>query len=71
MTGERGPVILTPVALEEAKKAGIHLHQELDVPSGVDIHLLTGIYDLSSGRAGTLGLRIRTENAAETKLRDP
>ena len=71
MTGERGPVILTPNAFEDAKKAGIHLRQEVDLPSNADIHLRTGVYDLGSGRAGTLGLRIRTENAAETKLRDP
>jgi len=61
MTGESGPVILTPSALEDAKKAGIHLHQELDVPSNADIHLRTGVYDLNSGRAGTLGLRPQTE----------
>ena len=71
MAGEGGPVILTPNALEEAKKTGIHLHQELDVPSNSYIHLRTGVYDLTSGHAGTLGLRIRTENASETKLRNP
>ena len=71
MTGERGPVILTPNALEDARTAGIHLRQEMDLPSNADIHLRTGVYDLNSGRAGTLGLRLRIENAAETKLRDP
>jgi VWFA-related protein len=33
---------------------GLPLHLEIDVPSG-DIYLRTGIYDLSSGNAGTLG----------------
>ena len=71
MAGEEGAVNLAPKAFEEAQKAGIHLHEEIDVPANSSIHLRTGVYDLSSGRAGTLGLRIRTENAAETKLRDP
>lgn len=63
ITGERGPVILTPTALEEAKKIGIHLRQELEVPSNADIRLRSGVFDLNSGRAGTLGLRLRTEIA--------
>jgi hypothetical protein len=71
MTVEEGIVNLAPKAFEEAQKAGIHLHEEIDVPANSSIHLRTGVYDVSSGRAGTLGLRIRTENAAETKLSDP
>ena len=71
MAGEQGAVNLAPKAFEEAQKTGIHLHEEIDVPANSSIHLRTGVYDLSSGRAGTLGLKIRTENAAETKLRDP
>jgi VWFA-related protein len=71
MTGEEGAVNLTPKAFEESKNAGIRLHEEIDVPANSNIHLRTGVYDLSSGRAGTLGLRIRTEKTAEIKLRDP
>lgn len=63
MTGEQGYVILTPKALEDALKFGIHLHEELDVPANLHIRLRTGVFDLNSGRAGTLGLRLLTETA--------
>jgi len=63
MTGESGYVTLTPQGLEDVKKFGIHLHEELDVPANLHIHLRTGVFDLNSGRAGTLGLRLQTEMA--------
>ena len=61
MTGERGSLKLTPQALQEAQKSGIHFHEELDLPSNADVHLRTGIYDLNSGNAGTLGVKVRTQ----------
>ena len=63
MTGESGYVTLTPQGLEDVKKFGIHLHEELDVPANLHIHLRTGVFDLNSGHAGTLGLRLQTEMA--------
>jgi hypothetical protein len=36
-----------------AEKAGIPFHFDIDSPSG-DVYLRTGVYDLSSSRAGTL-----------------
>jgi hypothetical protein len=61
MTGERGFLNLTPEALQEAQKSGIHFHEELELPSNIVIHLRTGIYDLNSGNAGTLGVKVRTQ----------
>lgn len=61
MTGERGSLKLTPEAFQEAQKSGIHFHEELDLPSNADVHLRTGIYDLNSGNAGTLGVKVRTQ----------
>ena len=61
MTGERGSLKLTPEAFQEAQKSGIHFHEELDLPSNADVHLRTGIYDLNSGNAGTLGVKMRTQ----------
>jgi len=61
MTGERGSLKLTPEALQEAQKSGIHFHEELDLPSNADVHLRTGIYDLNSGNAGTLGVKVRAQ----------
>ena len=66
MTGQRGSVNLTPKAFEEALKIGLHLHEDLDVPANANIHFRTGVYDMNSGNAGTLGIRVHTENAAET-----
>lgn len=64
MTGQRGFVNLTPKALEDALKVGIHIHEELDLPSKADVHLRTGVYDLNSGKAGTFGLRVPAEAAS-------
>jgi VWFA-related protein len=36
-------------------KSGLQIHREIDVPAG-DTFLRTGIYDLKSGEAGTLGV---------------
>ncbi|HZD30619.1 MAG TPA: VWA domain-containing protein, partial [Candidatus Angelobacter sp.] len=61
MTGERGSLKLTAEAFQEAQKSGIHFHEELDLPSNTNVHLRTGIYDLNSGNAGTLGVKVRTQ----------
>lgn len=71
MGGEEGAVILTPRAFEEAKTVGIHLREQLVLPADRNVHLRTGIYDLRSGHAGTLGVRFRTAAAAESKLGRP
>ncbi len=63
MTGQRGFVNLTPKAFEEALKFGVHLHEELDVPANANVHFRTGVYDMKSGNAGTLGIRVHTETA--------
>jgi VWFA-related protein len=44
---------------------GLPLHLEIDVPPG-DIYLRTGIYDLNSGNAGTLGLPLGTVTASDS-----
>jgi len=61
MTGQRGALNLTPPAFADALKTGVHLHLDLDVPAKSDVHLRTGVYDLNSGNAGTLGVRLKTE----------
>ncbi len=60
MTGQRGGILLTPAAFQDAVKSGIHLHLDMDVPAKGDVHLRTGVYDLNSGNAGTLGVRLRS-----------
>jgi hypothetical protein len=39
------------------------VHLEIDIPPG-DIYLRTGIYDLNSGNAGTLGIPLATVTAS-------
>jgi hypothetical protein len=39
-------------------QVGLQIHKEIDVPKG-DVYLRTGIYDLGSNAAGTLGMPLR------------
>jgi VWFA-related protein len=41
---------------------GLQVHKEIDVPRGAS-YLRTGIYDLNSSKAGTLGIALNTVNA--------
>jgi hypothetical protein len=50
---------LPPKDLPTLQAKGLPLHLEIDVPPG-DIYLRTGIYDLNSGNAGTLGIPLGT-----------
>jgi VWFA-related protein len=53
---------LEPAVYEELQKKGLPFHLEIDVPPG-DIYLRTGIYDLGSGNAGTLGFPLTAVHA--------
>lgn len=46
-------ISLEPKAYAEAKKIGLQLHLDVDVPLG-NMYLSTGIYDLASRKSGTL-----------------
>ena len=63
MSGQRGLLNITPEGFQEARESGVHFQEELDLPSNTDIHLRTGVYDLNSGNAGTLGVRVHTQAA--------
>jgi VWFA-related protein len=63
MAGQRGLLNITPGGFQEAQESGVHFEEELDLPSNTDIHLRTGVYDLNSGNAGTLGVRVHTQAA--------
>jgi len=43
MTGHRGFLNLSPEAFKEFQKSGIQLHEELDLPSNIEVHLRTGV----------------------------
>lgn len=38
-------------------RIGIQFHRDIDVPAG-EVYLRTGVYDWTSGKAGTLGLSL-------------
>ncbi len=56
---------LPPKDLPELQTKGLPVHLEIDVPPG-DIYLRTGIYDLNSGNAGTLGIPLGTVTASDS-----
>ncbi len=41
----------------EVMRVGLQMHREMDVPEG-EVFLRTGIYDLKSSKAGTLGIAL-------------
>jgi VWFA-related protein len=51
---KKSEILLEPKAYLEVMHVGLQMHREIDVPEG-EVLLRTGIYDLNSGKAGTLG----------------
>lgn len=51
---KKSEIVLEPKAYLEVMQVGLQMHREIDVPEG-EVLLRTGIYDLNSGKAGTLG----------------
>ena len=54
---------IRPEQNEMAQKSGIPFHFDIDAPPG-DVYLRTGIYDLSSNRAGTLEIPMSSVTVA-------
>jgi hypothetical protein len=53
---------LAPEVYSEMMCSGVRMHLEIDIPQG-DYLLRTGVYDLQSGHAGTLGIPLLMLNA--------
>ena len=53
-----GEIQLQPKVYAGLLQVGLQIHKEIDVPKG-DTYLRTGIYDLGSNTAGTLGVPLR------------
>jgi VWFA-related protein len=62
-TAQKGDIHLTPKAYEDARRVGLQVHLEIDVPQ-VGSSLRTGVYDLNSGKAGTLGIPLSSVTVA-------
>jgi hypothetical protein len=51
----RNQLVMPPKIYADVLKVGLQIHKEIDVPKE-DIYLRTGIYDMDSDAAGTLGV---------------
>jgi VWFA-related protein len=51
---KKSEIVLDPKAYVEVMRVGLQMHREIDVPEG-GVLLRMGIYDLNSGKVGTLG----------------
>ena len=62
-------VEIKPTQFDLARKRGIPVHLEFDLPSIADIQLVTAVYDLNSDQAGTQDLHVT--DAAEAAGKGP
>jgi hypothetical protein len=58
MVSKKNGIVVARQVYEELQRVGLQVHQEIDVPAG-EVYLRTGVYDLNSGKAGTLGIALR------------
>jgi hypothetical protein len=49
---------INPDQYRSIQKTGLPLHLEIDLPSNIDVHLVTAVYDLNSGKAGNLEIPV-------------
>lgn len=66
LVASKGELLLKPEEFLAVRKSGLPIHQEIDVPKEY-VYLRTGVYDLRSNAAGTLGvpLPIKVRSAAK------
>jgi VWFA-related protein len=57
--GDEENLTLKESEYDAIRKSGISAHLEIDLPSKMEGHLVTAVYDLNSGKAGTLEIPLR------------
>lgn len=62
---KRSKLAMEPKVYMATQTVGMQIHEEIDVPAG-EAYLRTGIYDLNSGKCGTLGAPLDVGGAART-----
>jgi len=62
----RNEIRIPPQDYPSLQKGGLQIHREIDVPEG-EVFLRTGIYDLKSNTAGTLGIPLAPVISTSTK----
>ena len=65
-TVERSQIQIPEGDFPSVQQQGLQIHKEIDVPQG-DAYLRTGIYDLKSGSAGTLGIPLTARSTPVNK----
>lgn len=60
--GNAVPINLSQAAWDQSSSDGLHIHQVLDLPAG-DVFLRVGLYDLSSGRFGSMEIPLHVAAA--------
>jgi VWFA-related protein len=54
---------IKPDEFDSIRKSGIPAHLNIDIPTATEIHLVTAVYDLDSGEAGTQEIRLHLAQA--------
>jgi hypothetical protein len=63
---KRSNLKMDPKMYEATQQVGMQVHEEIDVPAG-EIYLRIGIYDLNSGKCGTVGATLSGSSAQLSK----
>jgi len=63
---KRSNPTMDPKMYEATQQVGMQIHEEIDVPSGEN-YLRVGIYDLNSGKCGTVGASLKSSSAPLSK----
>ena len=60
--GDQETLEISPEQYSSVEKTGVVSHVEIDLPSNAEVHLLTAVYDLNSGKAGSLEIEVGEES---------
>lgn len=63
---KRSNLMMDSKMYEATRQVGMQVHEEIDVPAG-EIYLRVGIYDLNSGKCGTVGATLNDASARLSK----
>jgi len=63
---KRSTLTMDPKVYEATQQVGMQVHEEIDVPAGEN-YLRVGIYDLNSGKCGTVGAALASSAAPLAK----
>ncbi len=64
--GDTETLVVSPEQYSSIQKTGLSAHLEIDLPSNMDLHVVTAVYDMNSGKAGTLEVPVSSAPHAST-----